>query len=335
MKMRRPEPDAELENRVRADLRQVFEMGAQVVFSERLPGVGNSHAILRVLEIELWIIQSGGSISVLASPSCARNSWNTVEFLLKAIEPEHTLPADPVYGSLADLGRLLESRVQRLNDALSRERLASTVQAARQVKMEGMIALEPRAAVVAPSGRVASSLIGGIVKLIGLLIPKPKNSRNKFLPIGCDIDLERQVREEFEVVFRNIGSQISSNGRMRMMDFATVTFDAGNLRVRASRDRGSIGVSVAPLHAVRYWHGLGVALHALGEDRENVQSIPSSMLGGAGGLLERDFLKLSDAFSEASFPAVQERISEIEDRAKRDWMEGFNRKSRHYPATTP
>jgi hypothetical protein len=333
--MRHPEPDPKLADRVRADLRPLFDNGAQLLFSKRLPGVGNSHAILRVLEIELWITESGGSISVLASPSPAGDSWNAVEFLLRAIEPEGTLPPNPVYGSLAELGRLLESRLQRLNDALTPEHFAATVQAARQATMQRMIALKPRAAVRPPRRGIGPSLIGGIVKLIRVLTPKPKNRRTKFLPIGSDVELERQVRDEFEAAFRNFGAQIYSNGRVRMMDFATVTFDAGNLRIRASRDRGSIDVSVAPLHAVRIWHGLGIALRTLQEDRKNVQAIPSSMLNGAGSLLEKEFLNLSEAFSEANFPAVQKRMSEIEDGAKQSWIEEFNRKSKVYQATTP
>lgn len=333
--MRHLEPDPELETRVRADLRPLFDNGAEIVSSERLPGVGNSQVILRVLKIDFWIIQSGGSLSVLVSPSSASDSWRSVESLLMVIETEHLLPPDPVYGSLADLGRLLESRLQRLDDALSPDRFPSTVEAAKQAKMKGMIALKPRAAVVpTPRRKILPTVIGIIVRLIRFLSPKPKNSHTKFLPIGSDLELERQVKDEFDAVFRNFKAHISSNERVNMMDFATVTFDAGNIRIRASRDRGSIDVSIAPLHALRLWNHLGVALQALQENNENVQSVPPSMLSGAGMLLERDFLRLNDAFSEVNYPAIQERISKIKKTLKQNWVEDFNRKSKLYHATS-
>lgn len=334
--MRHSVADLELANRVRVALRPLFDDGAEIIFSERLPGEGNSHAILKVREIKLWIIQSGGGLSVLASPSIATDSWNRIEFLLRAIEAEHSLPADPVYGSLADLGILLQSRLQSLNDALSRERFDSTIQTARQVTRKGMIALTPRAAVARPPRRrFGPLLIGGIVKLIRFVLPKPKNSHAKFLPVGSDAELERQVRDEFEVIFRKFGAVISSNERTRMMDFATVAFDAGNLRIRASRDRGSIGIAIAPVHAVRFSHSLGIALRALRDDGSDVQPIPSSMLDGAGVLLERDFPKLNDAFSEVNFPKLRERMLGIEKAARENWVEDFNRKNKLYQATTP
>lgn len=333
--MRHLKHDPELETRMRAALRHLFDNGAQIVSSERLPGEGNSQAVLRVLEIELWIIQSGGSVSVLVSPSSASKSWKTVESVLQAIEPEHSLPPDPVYGSLTDLGHLLESRLQHLNVALSPECFDSTAQAARQATMNGMIALKLRTAAVRPDSRkITPVIIRCIVKVIQLLFPKPKNNRTKFLPVGSDLELERQVRDEFDIVFSKYGAQISSNERLRMMDFASVTFDAGNLRIRASRDRGSVEISIAPLYAVRFWNRLGIALLALQENEENVPSIPSSMLDGSGVLLERNFLKLNDTFSDANYPAMQRRMFEIEKALKQNWIDDFNRKGNLCRAST-
>jgi hypothetical protein len=334
--MRHSKADLELANRVRTGLRPLFDDGAEIIFSERLPGEGNSHAILKVREIKLWIIQSGGGLSVLVSPSFATDSWNRIEFLLKAIEPEHSLPPDPVYGSLADLGLLLQSRLLAVNNALSQERFDSTVEAARQATRKGMIALTPCTAVAPrPRRRIGPLLIGGIVKLIRFVLPRQKNSHAKFLPVGSDVELERQVRDEFAVVFTNFGAVVSSNERMRTMDFATVTFDAGNLRVRASRDRGSIGIAIAPVHAVRFSHSLGIALQALREDGMDVQPIASSLLDGSGVLLERNFPRLNDAFSVANFAKLRERMLGIEKTARENWIEDFNRGSKLYHATTP
>ena len=180
-----------------------------------------------------------------------------------------------------------------------------------------------------------SALLRGIAKTVRFLIPKPKDEHAKFLPIGSDAELEQQVKQEFDNLFRNFGAQINSNGRLRIMDFATVTFDVGNLRVRASRDRGTVGVSVAPIHAVREWHGLGFALRSLQENDGIAEPIPSSILRGAGKLLDRDFVKLSEAFSEDKYPTARKRIRDISESLRQKWMEDFNQKSKVYHATTP
>jgi hypothetical protein len=119
------------------------------------------------------------------------------------------------------------------------------------------------------------------------------------------------------------------------MDFAAVTFDVGNLRVRATRDRGSVSVSIAPIYAPREWHALGVALQAMQESESMAQATPSSILRGSGRLLEVEFVKLNDAFSEAKYPATRNRIRETGETLKQKWVEDFNRKSMLYRATTP
>lgn len=329
-------PDSKLESLARTGLKSLFEHGAQLVSSQCLPGVGNSQLFIRVLDIEFRIIQSEGSLSVLVAPRHAANSWHPVDSLLMAIDDERQLPSPPVYDSLADLGPLLKSRLQSLNDALSPGRFATTIQVARQSKMKELIALKPRVAVQpSPAQQVVGAVVGGIAKTIQFLIPKPKDSRARFLPVGSDHELEQQVGREFDNLFRNFGARVNSNGRLRIMDFAAVTFDVGNLRVRAARDRGSVSVSIAPIYAVREWYDLGVALQTLQESEAMAHSTPSSALSGAGRLLERDFVKLNNAFSEANYPAARKRIRETSEALKQKWMEDFNRKSKLYHATTP
>jgi hypothetical protein len=72
----------------------------------------------------------------------------------------------------------------------------------------------------------------------------------------------------------------------------------------------------------------------LQENEENVPSIPSSMLDGSGVLLERNFLKLNDTFSDANYPAMQRRMFEIEKALKQNWIDDFNRKGNLYRAST-
>jgi hypothetical protein len=198
-----------------------------------------------------------------------------------------------------------------------------------------LIALNPRVAVQPSITRqVVETVLGEIAKALRFLIPKSKDTRAKFLPVGSDSELEQQVRQEFGSLFRTFGAQINSNGRLRIMDFAAVTFDVGNLRVRATRDRGSVFVSIAPIYATREWHDLGVVLQAI-ENESMAQATPSSTLRGAGRLLEVEFVKLNDAFSEAKYPATRKRIRETGETLKQKWIEDFNRKSKLYHATTP
>jgi hypothetical protein len=65
------------------------------------------------------------------------------------------------------------------------------------------------------------------------------------------------------------------------------------------------------------------------------QATPSSILRGAGRLLELELVKLNDAFSEAKYPAARKRIRETRETLKQKWFEDFNRKSKLYHATTP
>lgn len=76
-------------------------------------------------------------------------------------------------------------------------------------------------------------------------------------------------------------------------------------------------------------------MQALQENESMAQATPSSILRGAGRLLEGEFVKLNDAFSEAKYPATRKRIREIGETLKQKWIENFNRKSKLYHATTP
>lgn len=272
--------DPKLESLARTGLKFLFDHGAELVSNECLPGVGNSQLFKRVLDIEFRIIQTEGSLSVLVAPRHATNSWQPVESILAAIDSERKLPAAPVYDSLADLGSLLGSRLQTLNDALSRERFDRTVLVARQSKMKELIALKPRLVVqTSITQQVVETVLREIAKAIRFLIPKSKDSRAKFLPVGSDSELEQQVRQEFRSLFGTFGAQINSNGRLRIMDFAAVTFDVGNLRVRATRDRGSVFVSIAPIYATREWHDLGVALQVVKETGRWRRPLPHPSCG--------------------------------------------------------
>src|SRR6266480_280921 len=325
--------DPKLESLARTGLKSLFAQGAELVSNECLPGVGNSQIFIRVLDIEFRIIQTEGSLSVLVAPRHATSSWQSVESILTAIDAERKLPPAPVYDSLADLGSLLESRLQTLSDGLSLERFERTVLLARQSSMKELIALKPRVAVQPSITRqVVETVLGEIAKAIRFLIPKSKDSRAKFLPVGSDSGLEQQVRQEFGSLFRTFGAQINSNGRLRIMDLAAVTFDVGNLRVRATRDRGSVFVSIAPIYATREWHDFGVVLQAIQENESMAQATSSSALGGAGRLLEVAFVKLNDAFSEAKYPATRKRIRETGETLKQKWIEDFNRKSKLHHA---
>jgi hypothetical protein len=181
--------------------------------------------------------------------------------------------------------------------------------------------------------RLLIGAIGGIVRVMRFLIPRSKDSYAKTMPVGSDTELEENVRREFGFLFKQYGARVSSNGRLRIMDFACVTVDADNLRVRAARDRGFVEISIAPVHAVRYLQSLGEALLAIQQGTEKPKSLPSSLLRGAGPRLEADYVKLNKAFSETQFPVTRERIREIRESLEKAWIEDWNREPNRYRAS--
>jgi len=324
-----------MESQVRLALNFLFvEHGALVVSNERLPGTGNSQMFVRVLDFYVRIIQKDGGLTVLAAPHHTRNGWHPIESLLKAIEPKVNFPPQPVYGSLVELGRLLEPRVLRLNEALSPAHFASTIQDSRESGAKELIALVPRTPIqMSLSRRLLIGMIRGIGQAIRFAIPAPKDKYAKLLPVDSDKELEEAVRQEFDTFFGRFGAHISSNGRLPIMDFAYVTFDVDNLRVRAYRDRGPVEVSVAPVRCVRDWNRLGIALLALKGGDEIPTSVPSSALRGAGRLLEAAFPELNEAFSDSQYAAIRERMRGIDESLKQRWLEEFNRTNSSYRAT--
>jgi hypothetical protein len=335
MPIRRGDPDPDLESLVRQTLSFLFtDHGAQLVSSEKLPGIGNGQAFVRVNDVVIRIIQKEGSINVLAAPRHKPNDWQSIEFLLMAADPAGKFPPPPVYGSLPELSSLLKPRLSLLVEALSPDRFGLTIENSRQSARKGLIAIGPRPPIPIPIGkRVLIGAAGGIVRAVRFLIPRPKDGYAKSLPVGGDPELEGNVRREFDFLFEKCKARISSNGRLGIMDFASVTVDVGNLRIRAARDRGSVGVSIAPIFAVRYWQSLGEALVAVQPSPELPKSPPSSNFRGAGRELETNFVSLNNAFSEKQFAVTRERIREIRGQLEKTWIEDWNRNPNRLRAT--
>ena len=95
-------------------------------------------------------------------------------------------------------------------------------------------------------------------------------------------------------------------------------------RLAAARDRGSIAVSIAPVHAVTYWYGLSEAILAVQQDRELPESVRPSTLRGAGRRLEAEFLKLNEAFSPSQFAGTRDKLAEIREAVHKAWIERWN-----------
>ena len=308
--------------------------GAQLVSSEKLPGIGNGQIFVRVRDTIIRVIQKDGSFNVLAAPRHKPNDWQAIEYLLVAVDPATTFPPSPVYGSFPELSSLLEPRLLLLAEALSPARFELTIQNSRQSARKGLIAIGPKSPIPIPLGkRVLMGAVGGIARAARFLISRPKDGYAKSLPVGSDSELEENVRREFDFLFEKCEARISSNGRLRIMDFASVTIDAGNLRIRAARDRGSVGISLAPIYAVRYWQSLGEALLAIQQSPELPKSPPSSILRGAGHQIETNFESLNNAFSETQFAVTRERIREIRGQLEKAWIEDWNRNPNRLRAT--
>jgi len=230
----------------------------------------------------------------------------------------------------------LQPRLLLLNDALSPSKFESTIQNSQHAGRKGLITLTPpQPAQVSVVKRLLIGAIREFARVMRLLIPRSKDSYAKSMPVGSDVELEESVRLELEVLFKEHGAIVSSNSRLNLMDFASVTVDVGNLRIRAARDRGSIEISIAPIYAVRYWQSMGEAILALEIDHELPKSIPSSILRGAGPRLEVAFVKLNEAFSETQFPATHVRILEIRESLQKAWIEDWNREPNRFRAARP
>ena len=78
--------------------------------------------------------------------------------------------------------------------------------------------------------------------------------------------------------------------------------DVGNFRLRASRDRGTIEISLAPLYATRGFHSLGLVLVALEQGDAIPEVVPSPILHGAGGRMAAEFANINAAFSPRAVP---------------------------------
>lgn len=332
--MRQPEPDPELESQIRHCLSFLFtDQGAQLVSNQRLPGTGNSQVSIRTGDMILRVTQTEGSISVLAAPAHSPDSSQAIEYLLMAADPDCWFPPRPVYGSLAELSGLLEPRMLLLNDALSAKRFRLTIQDSRKAARKGFVMLTPRPLAHVPFGkRILRGWVKGIARIIQFLFRPSRRGWAEHLPIGNDAELEECVRQELGFLFRQHGAQVSSNGQLGIMDFASVAIDVGNARIRASRSRGLINLSIAPIFAVRYWHSLGVAFLAIRPDTEIPESIPSSILRGSGHRIEEVFTELNEAFSEAQYAVTNEKIREIEESLNKRWMEDWNQKANAFRA---
>src|ERR1700674_5266623 len=100
MSTRHRDPDPDLESLIHNTLPFLFtNHGTQLISCEKLPGVENGQAYVRVLDMVIRAIQKEGSITVLAAPIHKHNSWQAIELLLMAADPSSKLPPRPVYGS--------------------------------------------------------------------------------------------------------------------------------------------------------------------------------------------------------------------------------------------
>ncbi|HXZ12917.1 MAG TPA: hypothetical protein VEG64_11020 [Candidatus Sulfotelmatobacter sp.] len=331
----RPSPAAEqLVSEIGKALPFLFARhGAETLSSQLLPGFGNAQVFVRVQDLTLRFLLTLGSVDVLVAPHHTPNEWHSMDMMLVGADPSAKFPRRPVFGSLAELGTLLEPRLLLLNEALSKQRLTETVERSRQILTRSLIGVSPP--MPQPPSLGLRSLLGAfrvIPRVVRFLTPKSKDNWKNLLPIGSDDALEGKVRDEFRALFEKYGASVTSNGRYPTMDHAVVAFDASNLRFRVVRDRGDLDVSLAPLLAIRDWHPLGLALMVTqpGADGSNQNS--SSRLRGAGSLVEREFPMLNEAYSVTRYRATCEQLRQKQKELEIAWIEEWNRTNPHMPA---
>ena len=131
--------DSELEQRIRRGLRSLFERYGAVITSNTLQPYGNSQISLAAGNVEFQFDKNerDGECRVLVGPREGYGVWKIVQVALSASTGEDakafafrfSYSDDPVslsYVGLTELGFLLESRFDRLNEAFPHDNYPAT-----------------------------------------------------------------------------------------------------------------------------------------------------------------------------------------------------------------
>jgi hypothetical protein len=142
----------------------------------------------------------------------------------------------------------------------------------------------------------------------------------KFLFSRADEKLARKREEEFAAdiesclpfLFGEMGGRIVPNEGVEFpppFDYAVITIDASELRLRFTRGRDHLAVQIAPKVSPNSWHELSTILSTL--EISGIQRGSISGLQQAGNLLLLHMTELAHAFSEGQYPNLRVRLQEV------------------------
>jgi hypothetical protein len=321
-------PDEQLEKQVRRDLSFLFtNFGARVVSNRWLPGIGNSELIVEVKHLRFCFIQAWGSLRVSVAPSHAPEEWRDLTVMLMAVRTEVDFDSKPEFGSLAEQAEWLRQDLDRLDEACSRERFAGTLRKANEAWKVGLVVWGHPPSYRPGFGvrclRVFARVIIPPFKLLAwiyrLVFPRKKN---RFEPIGSDETFVEKVREDLSFLFAEHGARITSSGYYWSFGNACVAVDAGNLRIRAVRDRGCVSYDFAALVAPWLWNSVERGVMSVNM-KDNV--IPSSPSLWSVRRLAEYFDELSEACSAERFPQMRRNLELIRDDSRKKYYDSLKR----------
>lgn len=134
-----------------------------------------------------------------------------------------------------------------------------------------------------------------------------------------------QVQRDFAFLFTDHAAEIVANDKEYppMFDNAIITVVVDNLRFRFVQERGEHRVDVAPCDEPEAWETLDYALMAIDREEKKPSWVSFQELAK---ILKAKLVQLENAFSRKEYSATSQRLAEIHDRERKQWVTAFNDK---------
>jgi hypothetical protein len=319
-------PDEPLEQEVRKDLSFLFtDFGARVISNRYLPGIGNSELVFEAKTLRFKAVQDWGRIRVSIAPSHAPEDWKDLTHAMMAVRTEVNFESRPEFGSLFEQGEWLRADFTRLEEAFSTGRYPETLVRIKESWKAGAIVWSMpstyRPSLKILCIRFVAKLLIIPFKMIAwvfrLFFPRKKD---RFYPIGSDQAFVKKVREELSFLFTDHGARIISSGYFSSFGNACVTIDAGNIRLRAMRDRNFVSYDFAALAAPWFWNSIERGVVAM-KMKDGV--IPPAPFPWGIRRLSEYFTELSGACSAENFPQVKRNLELIREASRKEFYDGL------------
>ncbi len=128
-------------------------------------------------------------------------------------------------------------------------------------------------------------------------------------------NLARDIQYTLPFIFSQMEGRIVPNEGVEFpppFDYAIITVDCKDVRMRFTRGRDQLVVQLAPKSSPNSWHELSTVLSVLGIP--GVQRGSISTLNQAGELMRQHSNDITSALSETEYPDVKKRLMEVYQR---------------------